>query len=69
MVHCGACLQGGIVYFLKIGRVFTSFNSPPIATLSFAPKGQGNKMDFVPAQKVACLLADHSVRIIVSNAC
>ena len=70
MVYCGACLLvAGIVNFLNIGRVFTSFNSPPVATLSFAPKGQGNKMDFVPARKVASLLADHGVRIVVSNAC
>ena len=26
-------------------------------------------MDFVPARKVASLLADHGVRIVVSNAC
>ena len=69
MVHCGACLQAGIVDFSKVGCVFTSFNSPPVATLSFAPKGQGNKMDFVPTRKVASLLADHGVRIVVSNAC
>jgi hypothetical protein len=73
MVHCGVYLkarivdlQAGIVDFLKIGHVFTSFNSPPVATL---PKGRGNKMDFVSARNVASLLTDHGVRIVVSNAC
>lgn len=47
----------------------SSSTQPLTAGLSFAPKTHGSPMDFIPARKVAILLRDHGIRLVVSNAC